>query len=312
MPQCWVIGDAAVDLIPEGNKYLKLPGGTGANVAVALSRLGVRSALVTKLGNDPLAAFLADILEREKVNTQHVSFSEHHKTGLIIVSVSSTGERHFSHMVKPSADSQMKNSDMPAFERGDWLCVSAFIFAQRSSREATFFAMQQARMAGSLVCVDANIRDDMWDDESLLVPSTVEALKIADIAKMSEDELLLLTNTGSMEEGIKEVKQWPAKIKIITLAEKGAILLTEQSEFHIDGYDAPVVDMTGAGDAFFAAFISKLMPSESWTDDQLIEAIEFSNACGALVVGKKGAMSALPDLDTVNKFMLEKGSECRH
>jgi len=312
MPQCWVIGDAAVDLIPEGNKYLKLPGGTGANVAVALSRLGVRSALVTKLGNDPLAAFLADILEREKVNTQHVYFSERHKTGLIIVSLNSSGERHFTHMVKPSADSQMKNSDIPAFEQGDWLCVSAFIFAQRASREATFFAMQQAKMAGSLVCVDANIRVDMWDDESLLIPKTLEALKSADIAKMSEDELLLLTNTDSIREGIEKAKQWPAEIKIITLAEKGAILLSEQSEFHIKGYNVPVVDMTGAGDAFFAALISKLMPLASWTDDQLIDAIEFSNACGALVVGKKGAMSALPDLGTVNEFMLEKKSECRH
>jgi fructokinase len=306
MSQCWVIGDAAVDLIPEGNKYLKLPGGTGANVAVALSRLGVKSALVTKLGNDPLAAFLTDILEREKVNTQHVYFSDRHKTGLIIVSVNSSGERHFTHMVKPSADSQMKNSDMPAFERDDWLCISAFIFAQRPSREASFFAIKQAKMAGSLVCVDANIRVDMWDDELLLVPTTLEALQTADIAKMSEDELLILTNTDSVGEGIKIVKQWPAKIKIITLAEKGAILLTEQSEFHIEGYNVPVVDMTGAGDAFIAALISKLMPLESWTDDQLIEAIQFSNACGALVVEKRGAMSALPDLSTVNRFMVGK------
>lgn len=312
MPQCWVIGDAAVDLIPEGDKYLKLPGGTGANVAVALSRLGVRSALVTKLGNDPLAAFLADILERENVNTQHVYFSERHKTGLIIVSVNSTGERHFTHMVKPSADSQMKNSDMPVFERDDWLCVSAFILAQRASREATFFAMQQAKMAGSLVCVDANIRVDMWDDESLLIPKTLEALKIADIAKMSEDELLHLTNTDCIGEGISEIRQWPAKIKIVTRAEKGAVILTEQSEFHVEGYDVPAVDMTGAGDAFIAAFVSKLMPLATWTDDQLIEAIEFANACGALVVEQKGAMSALPDLDTVSKFMLEKKSECRH
>ena len=88
--------------------------------------------------------------------------------------------------------------------------------------------------------------------------------------------------------------------------------MTEQSEFQIEGYDVPVVDMTGAGDAFFAAFISKLVPSESWSDAQLIEAIEFANACGALVVGKKGAMSSLPDLDTANKFIREKKSECRH
>ena len=156
------------------------------------------------------------------------------------------------------------------------------------------------------------MRIDVWDDRSLLVPKTSEALKMADIAKMSAEELLLLTGTDSVEDGIEEVRKWPAKIKIITLAEKGAILLTGQSEFHVEGYKVPVVDMTGAGDAFFAALISQLMPLEPWSDDQLIEAIEFSNACGALVVGKKGAMSALPGLSTVKKFMLENGSGCRH
>jgi len=311
MPRCWVIGDAAVDLIPEGDTYLKLPGGTGANVAVALSRLGVSSALICKLGNDPPAAFLTDVFERERVDTQHVSTTERCKTSLIIVSIDDSGERDFTFMVNPSADSQLEISDIPAFEQGDWLCVSAFILAQPSSREATFFAMTQAKMAGSFVCIDANTRVDVWDDESIAIPRTLEALKSADIAKMSEHELLLLTNTDSIEEGIKDAKQWPAKIKIITRAEKGAVLLTEQSEFHVEGYNVPVVDMTGAGDAFFAALISKLWPLESLTDDHLIEAIEFANACGALVVEKKGAMSALPDLGTVNKFMLEKKSECR-
>ena len=305
MSQCWVIGDATVDLIPEGDKYLKFPGGTGANIAVALSRLGTKSALITKLGHDPLAPFLTDTLEREKVNTQHISYSERYKSALIIISIDTTGERHFAHMVKPSADSRLNNSDIPTFEQNDWLCVSGFILVQRPSREATFFAIQQAKVADCIVCVDANVRVDMWDDESLVVPTTLKALKAADIAKMSEEELLFLTNTGSVGEGIKEIKQWPSKIKIITLGEKGAILLTEESEFYIEGYSAPTIDMTGAGDAFIGALISKLMSLESWTESQLIKAIEFSNACGALVVGKKGAMSALPDLDTANKFMVE-------
>lgn len=307
MPQCWVIGDAAVDLLPEGDKYIKCPGGTGANVAVALSRLGIDNSLIAKFGNDPLAEFLIDTLKREKVDTQHVSFSARCKTSLIIVSLDDLGERDFTFMVRPSADSRLENADFPEFERGDWICVSAFIFARQPSREATFAAIRQAKKAGSFVCVDANMRIDVWDDRSLLVPKTSEALKMADIAKMSAEELLLLTGTDSVEDGIEEVRKWPAKIKIITLAEKGAILLTEQSEFHVEGYKVPVVDMTGAGDAFFAALVSQLISLESWSDDKLIEAVRFSNACGALVVEKKGAMSALPGLDTVNKFMVEQG-----
>lgn len=312
MAQCWVIGDAAIDLIREGETSLRLPGGTGANISVALSRLGVRSVLVTKLGADPDAAFLVDKLKREKVSTQHISYSERYKTGVVEISIDSLGERDFTYMEKPSADSQLTNSDIPAFERGDWLCVSAFMLSQRLSREATFFAMKQAKVAGVPVCVDANMRIDRWDDKSLLVPATLEALRAADIAKMSESELLLLTNTDSIRKGIEKVRQWPAKIKIITRAEKGAVLVNEKAEFHIDGYNVPVLDMTGAGDAFIAAFVSKLLLLERWTDAQLIEAIEFSNACGALVVGKIGAMSALPDLGAVNRFMLEKGTVCRH
>lgn len=312
MPQCWVLGDAAIDLIREGERYLRLPGGTGANISVALSRLGVRSALITKIGADPDAVFLVDTLEREKVNTHHISYSERYKTGVVEISIDRSGERDFTYMENPSADSQLTSSDIPAFERGDWLCVSAFILSQRSSREATFFAMKQAQVAGALVCVDANMRIDRWDDKSLLVPATLEALMTADIAKMSESELLLLTNTDSIGEGIEQVKRWPARIKIITRAGKGAVLVTEQSECHIDGYNVPVVDMTGAGDSFIAAFISKLLPSKRWSDAQLIEAIEFSNACGALVVGEMGAMSALPDLDAVSRFMLERGTVCRH
>ena len=306
MPQCWVLGDTAVDLIPDGTEYVRFPGGTGANVAVALSRLGIRNALITRIGNDSAGNFITDTLERENVDTQYVSHSEDYKTSLIEVSIDEQGERAFNFTVKPSADSQMEVADIPTFERGDWLCVSCFVLAQPPSREATFYALQQARKAGSFVCVDANMRIDMWDDKSLLVPETIEALKDADIAKMSEDELLLLTSKDAVEEGIDEIKQWPARVKIVTLAENGAIIISEQSEFRVKGYSVPVVDMTGAGDAHFAALISQLMPLESWSDEQLIAAVEFANACGALVVGRKGAMSALPDLETVNKFMLDK------
>ncbi len=142
--------------------------------------------------------------------------------------------------------------------------------------------------------------------QSSLVPKTVEALQIADVVKVSEEEMLVLTNTDTIKDGIDAIKRWPAKIKIVTRAEKGVILLTEQAEHYIDGYRATVVDTTGAGDALFAAFISQIIWSENWSDDTLLTAAEFSNACGALVVQKKGAMSALPDSDTAQNFIVGK------
>ena len=84
------------------------------------------------------------------------------------------------------------------------------------------------------------MRAEVWDDQSLFIPKTLEALKMADIAKMSADELLLLTDAESIEDGIEQIKQWPAKIKIsYAWPRKAQILLTEQSEFRIEGYDVP-------------------------------------------------------------------------
>ena len=101
MPQCWVLGDTAVDLIPDGSKYVRFPGGTGANVAVALSRLDIRNAFITKIGNDPAGAFITDTLERENVDTRYVSRSEDYNTSLIEVSIDDKGERAFNFTVKP-------------------------------------------------------------------------------------------------------------------------------------------------------------------------------------------------------------------
>lgn len=306
MSNCWVIGDAAVDFLPDGEHYIQCAGGTGANVAVALSRLGIDNFLVSKLGEDPLASFLIDTFEREKVKTEYVSRGLNCKTSLIIVSLDNKGERSFTFMVRPSADSQLSSEDFPRFRKGDWVCVSAFILARQPSRTSTLNALNQAKAAGCIICVDANMRADVWDDKSLLVPKTLEALQIADIIKVSEDEMLFFTNTDTIKEGIDAIKRWPAKIKIVTRAEKGAILLTEQADHYIDGYRANVVDTTGAGDAFFAAFISQLIWSENWSDDTLVTAAKFSTACGALVVQQKGAMSALPDSEAAQNFILGK------
>ena len=67
MPNCWVIGDAAVDLLPDGQHYIQCPGGTGANIAVALARLGIDNHFVSKLGDDPLASFLIDASKERKL-----------------------------------------------------------------------------------------------------------------------------------------------------------------------------------------------------------------------------------------------------
>ena len=94
----WVLGDAVVDLIPDGeNHYLRCAGGAPANVAVGVARLGSLSAFIGRVGNDPLGQFMQDTLNAENVNTQHMILDPQHRTSTVVVGLDN-GERSFTFM----------------------------------------------------------------------------------------------------------------------------------------------------------------------------------------------------------------------
>ncbi len=101
----WVMGDAVVDLIPEGElHYLKCPGGAPANVAVGVARLGGESAFIGRVGADPFGRFMADTLVAEGVDIRHLTQDPAHRTSTVLVELDEEGERSFTFMVRPSAD----------------------------------------------------------------------------------------------------------------------------------------------------------------------------------------------------------------
>lgn len=307
MNKIWVTGDAVVDLIPEGeNNYLKCPGGAPANVAVAVSRLGGESAFFGRVGQDPLGRFMKETLADEGVNTDFMLLDEAQRTSTVIVDLDDSGERSFTFMVKPSADQFMQVTDIPAFTANQWLHVCSIALANEPSRSSTFQAMQQIKEAGGFVSFDPNLRDEVWADPSEIKSVVLKAVAMADVVKFSDDELLFLTETDSLEAGLAAIAKFNNTLVLITQGAKGALVVTQGQQELIAGKAVKPIDTTGAGDAFVGGLIAYLAQSNAWSEiEHIRQAVKWANSCGALATTQKGAMTALPLKNELTQYLLD-------
>ncbi|NRF62133.1 aminoimidazole riboside kinase [Vibrio coralliilyticus] len=302
----WVTGDAVVDLIPDSeSSYLKCPGGAPANVAVAIARLGGDAAFIGRVGQDPLGRFMQQTLKQEQVDTQMMILDEAQRTSTVIVDLDDSGERSFTFMVKPSADQFLETSDLPTFTQGQWLHVCSIALANEPSRSSTLEAMRQIKAAGGYVSFDPNLREEVWANPEELKPIVREAIALADVVKFSDDELLFLTGSDTLEQGVEALKPFKNTLVLITQGAKGALVLFEKTQQLIASQAVSPVDTTGAGDAFVGGLLAKLSQYNDWQQLEVIHsAVKWANGCGALATTQKGAMTALPSYQALEEYIL--------
>lgn len=305
MSKIWVTGDAVVDLIPDTEStYLKCPGGAPANVAVAISRLGGNSAFFGRVGQDPLGRFMRATLAQEQVNTDYMLLDEAQRTSTVIVDLDDSGERSFTFMVKPSADQFLIPADIPEFAQGEWLHVCSIALANEPSRSSTLKAMQDIKAAGGFVSFDPNLREEVWANPEELKPVVRQAIELADVVKFSDDELLFLTDTDSLEAGLEAIKAFNNTLVLITQGAKGALVVFEGEQELIAGQAVKPIDTTGAGDAFVGGLLARLAQQNEWANKEAIHsAVNWANGCGALATTQKGAMTALPTQDALLAYI---------
>lgn len=303
----WVLGDAVVDLIPEeGDRLLKCPGGAPANVAVGISRLGGDSAFIGRVGGDPFGEFLRKTLEDEAVNTYFMHRDPHHRTSTVVVENDADGERSFTFMVRPSADLFLQSTDIPAFKAGQFLHLCSISLSAEPSRSSAFLAMAQIKAAGGHVSFDPNIRHDLWPDENQLRECLEQALSLADVIKVSEDELEYLTGERLLSEGILRLCQRHDPQLLLVTQGKDGVSVYRKQDASLMQYPAPKVkalDTTGAGDAFVAGLLAGL--ANNWpmaSDNVWRDIVRQALACGALATTARGAMTALPDAKELAAF----------
>lgn len=291
MKKIWVLGDAVVDLLPDGEgRLLQCPGGAPANVAVGIARLGGQSAFIGRVGDDPFGRFMAKTLADEKVDVKSMRLDPAHRTSTVVVDLDDQGERSFTFMVRPSADLFLESADLPTFSAGEWLHVCSIALSAEPSRSATFEAMATIREAGGYVSFDPNIRPDLWPDENALRGCLEQALQSADVVKLSVEELEFLTGNVEVNVGLDTLMaRCPARLVLVTQGKEGVIAWHDGTVKHYPATPVECVDTTGAGDAFVAGLLYGLAAGQDLT-----AVIALAQRCGALATTAKGAMTALP------------------
>lgn len=300
----WVLGDAVIDLLPDSEgRLLQCPGGAPANVAVGIARLGGSSGFIGRVGDDPFGRFMRKTLQQEQVDVSHMRLDGQHRTSTVVVDLDSQGERTFTFMVRPSADLFLAVEDLPEFAAHQWLHVCSIALSAEPSRTTTFAAMENIKRAGGRVSFDPNIRADLWQDQALLHTCLDRALHLANVVKLSEEELVFISGSDDLTQGIANVvERYQPELLLVTQGKAGVLAAFQQQFIHFNAKPVVSVDTTGAGDAFVAGLLASLaaqgMPSDISTLEPIIA---LAQTCGALATTAKGAMTALPWQHDLNR-----------
>lgn len=309
------LGEMLIDFTPAGRTpagiplFEQNPGGAPANVAVQAARLGVSAGFIGKVGRDMFGAFLQQTLEQNGVETANLRFSAETATSLAFVQLSESGDRDFSFYRDPGADTQLRfeEVDKTQLDGAKVLCFGSLLLTAEPGRTAVPQIVEYARAHGVITAYDPNWRAPLWPDRETGVRAMRSLLPLADVVKVSDEELEMLTDCAEIPAGAAALFVRGVQAVVVTRGAKGCVVCTPSRVRALSTYDTQVVDTTGSGDSFFGAFLTKLIeagqPVSALSAETLCAAADFANAAGSVCATKKGAIPALPDRAAIEACM---------
>ncbi|WP_308415554.1 ribokinase [Sporanaerobium hydrogeniformans] len=266
--------------------YVDLPGGKGANQAVTIGRLGGQVEMIGAVGKDLYGQRLLNNLKANGIGTSGIKECSGANTGLAFINVDETGSNKI--ILIPGANHLLVPTDID--QNMHLIDQSHFILLQLEIPLATVhYALREAYKRRK---------------KTILNPAPAcklspEILQYVDILTPNELELALLTNLpvdslDAMSVAAKTLIQQGVKVVIVTLGDKGVLVVASDKVSHIPAYPVKVVDTTAAGDAFTGALVLALSQG-----DILQDAVHFANKVASIVVQRPGTQISLPTLNEI-------------
>jgi 5-dehydro-2-deoxygluconokinase len=302
-------------------------GGSPTNISVGARRLGLKTALLTGLGEDPVGDFILHFLQNEGVETRFIPRKPGHRSSAVVLGIEPPDRFPLVFYRDNCADIELDIEDVLAAPVRE---SRVFQFAgtnlsREPSRSATLFGAELARQAGSEVVLDIDFRADQWHDPRAFGVAVRSALRLIDIVIGTEDEInaamladpeqISLTHSqisdarvsGDIETAIEQLLALGPRAVLEKRGEHGVRVHLREVDGSVQQIDAPgfpvdVYNILGAGDAFAAGFLYGHVKGWSW-----YEAARLGNACGAIVVTKHGCANFMPTYDEVMAFVDERG-----
>lgn len=304
-------GESVVDFIPVGTDdgctiYKACPGGSVANLTVVAARLGTRSAFIGGVGKDQFGTFLQERIRDYGVDTSSMVQVDECGTNLTFVHILEEGQREYSAVNRPGADKMVSSEQIDREKIWDYqvLHVSSNAMASDKTRLSQPVLLQEAKARGMVISYDVNYRPAFYSSGRQALEVLSVPLRWADIVKVTEEELTILTG-GCQEENARVLLDQGVRLVLLTKGDQGSDYFLSGCRGHVPAYLVKEVDTTGAGDCFLGGFLSWMIQHgdlKNPEETQVRRAVEYGSLVAALSIQKAGAMSSIPTQDEVLKI----------
>ncbi|KOX23987.1 hypothetical protein ADK67_19865 [Saccharothrix sp. NRRL B-16348] len=291
-------GEALVDLVPDhAGGYRPLPGGSPANTAVGLGRLGAPTALLARLADDRLGALLRTHLENSNVGLAYAVRSTS-PTTLAVVDVDRDGAADYSFYVDGCADGGWRVADLPTELPPDAALHVGGSFALAVEPMAAAFDTLLSRERGRrLITFDPNIRPSLVDDDATVRARLRRWLGMADVVKVSADDLEWIAPGRSPADVAAEWHELGPALVVVTRGADGVYASGPAGGLRLPGVPVDVADTVGAGDAFTAGLLAALDRADQLTRTavatligaELAAVLDYAQRVAAITCTRPGA-----------------------
>jgi 5-dehydro-2-deoxygluconokinase len=312
------MGRSSIDLysndigapFPDIKTFAAFVGGCPTNVSVGTRRLGLNSALLTGMGDDPVADFMLKFLDAEGVETRFIPRKKGFRTSAVVLGIEPPDRFPLVYYRSGCADIELNIDDVLAAPVADAraLFITGTGLSREPSRSATFFAAEQAKAQGGLVILDIDFRVDQWDDPRTFGVVVRSILHLVDIAVGSEDEIkatamrensqLSIAHSqvsdprvaGDVSAALRALLECGTGAVVLKQGSRGSrVFLADSTEIQGAPFQVEVCNILGAGDGFASGLIYGLLKSLDWQ-----RTLRIANAVGAIVVSRQACANSMP------------------
>ncbi len=325
------MGRSSIDLysndigapFPEIRSFAAYVGGCPTNISVGTRRLGLRSAPLTAVGDDPVGDFLLSFLEKEGVETRFISRKPGRRTSAVILGIEPPDKFPLVYYRDHCADIELSIDDVLAAPIADSrvLVITGTGLSREPSRSATLFAAEQAGAHGVKVILEIDFRPDQWHDARAFGVVTRSALRLVDVAIGTADEVKAAALQQEMTVSVEHSQVSDAHVSgdlaraveamlaagpealVMTRGREGTTVYARGDEaIEAAPFPVEVYNILGAGDAFASGFLYGYLKGWDWR-----RAARMGNACGAIVVTRHGCANFMPYEQEALAFIQERG-----
>ena len=315
-----LLGRVAVDLNPvdyycplnESTTFKRYLGGSPANIAVGLARLGKKVGFFARVSDDQLGTFVTDYFDNEGIDTSHIKRCQNgEKIGLTFTEIKSETESSIVMYRNEAADLKLDVEDIDEeyINKAKAILISGTALAESPSREAALKAVALAKKNGVPVIFDIDYRAYNWKNSDEIAIYYSSVAREADIILGSREEYDLTEKFIKVGMTDKETAAYwhsqNAKIVIIKHGKEGSTAYTNDGEsFSIKPFPVKLLKSFGGGDGYASAFLYGIF--EGW---EIIDALEFGSASAAMLVASHACSQDMPSVDAVKQFIADKKAE---